>query len=211
MSWFSNFINGKNPANAGNKYISQIPSQTQGHYQPWEDAGKNMLPQLQDQYGQLMNDPGGKYNQIGESFHQSPGFKFAMEQALNATGNNAAAGGMAGSPAHMQGNQEMATNLANQDYYNYMGGATDLYKQGLNGGQTMSNQGQQAGQSQADMIAQTLAQQGNMAFNEQQQKNQNRSDMFGNIAQGFGGLGSFIPYGQDKNLGQMAWDKIFSH
>ncbi len=178
--------NRNNPADAANKYISQIPGKTAGHYQPWEDAGKNMIPDMTDQYHQLMNDPGGKYNDIGKSFQQSPGFKFAMEQALGSNDRLQNAGGMHGSPMNSQQDMQMATDMANQDYYKYMGGATDLYKTGVNGGQNMVNQGQQAGQSQADMIAQALAQQGNYAYEGQGQKNQNRGNAFSNIASGIG-------------------------
>ena len=183
------FGHNKNPADAANHYIKQIQGQTQPHYQPWEDAGRNMLDPLQQQYGQLMNDPGGKFNQIGESFHESPGFKFALQQALQGNSNQANASGMGGSPQQTQQDMTLATNLANQDYYNYMQGAGNLYSQGLQGGQQMANQGQQAGQNQADQIAQALAQQAAYGYEGQGQRNQNKSGAFNNI---LGGLSSFL-------------------
>lgn len=180
------FGGNKNPADKANQYISQIPGQTSPHTQPWEQAGQNMIPGMTDQYNQLMNDPGGKYNKIGESYHQSPGFQFALQQALGGAGHAAAAGGMAGSPQHEQQNMGIGTGLANQDYNNYMQGATGMYNTGINGGQNMMNQGQQAGQSQADQIAQALAQQGNYAYEGQGQQNQNKGNAFSNIASGIG-------------------------
>jgi hypothetical protein len=180
------FGNHSNPADAANKYINQIPGQTNQYYQPWNQAGQNMIPGMTDQYNQLMNDPGGKYNKIGESYHQSPGFQFALQQALGGAGHAAAAGGMAGSPQHEQQNMGIATGLANQDYNNYMQGATGLYNQGLNGGENMMNRGAQAGNNQANMIAQTLAQQGSNAAIGQMQHNQNQGNAFSNIASGIG-------------------------
>jgi hypothetical protein len=177
---------GKNPYESGNKYLDQIPGKTNQYFDPYFQAGKGMLPQLSEQYGGLMNDPGARYNQIGESFQQSPGFKFALEQALGAGNRSAAAGGMAGSPMNQQNNMGLATNMALQDYYNYMNGATDLYKTGLNGGQGMANQGQQAGQNQANMIAQTLAQKSQNSINGQNWQNQNQGNAWGNIAKGLG-------------------------
>jgi hypothetical protein len=173
-------------------YLNQIPGQTQGYQQPFFDAGKSQIPGLQNQYGQLLNDPGGRINKIGESFHESPGFKFAMQQALQGGNHAAAAGGMAGSPQHEQQNMQLATDLGNQEYNNWMKNALGEYNQGLQGSQGMANQGQQAGKSMADMIAQTLAQQGNLAFNGQQQQNQNQSDMWGNIFKGAGSLWSMF-------------------
>lgn len=185
----------KNPADAASQYYQQIPGQTNQYYQPYFEAGKNQLPGLTEQYGQLMNDPGGKLNQIGGGFQQSPGFKFALEQALGGSGHAAAAGGMAGSPQHEQQNMELATQLGNQDYNNWLQQATGLYGQGLTGGQNMANQGQQAGQSQADMIAQALAQQGNLGYAGQQNKNQNNANIWGGIGKGIGALSAFTPWG----------------
>jgi hypothetical protein len=196
MSWLSNMFGGgyKNPADSAMPYLNQIQGQTQGYQQPlpFFDAGKSQLPGLQNQYGQLLNDPGGRINKIGESFHESPGFKFALQQALQGGNHAAAAGGMAGSPQHEQQNMQLATDLGNQEYNNWMHNALGEYNQGLQGSQGMANQGQQAGKSMADMIAQTLAQQGNLAFNGQQQQNQNQSDMWGNIFKGAGSLWSMF-------------------
>ena len=185
------FGNQKNPADAANQYYDQISQQANQYNQPYYQAGMNQLGGLQDQYGQLMNDPGGKFNQIGQSFQQSPGFKFAMEQAMNAQNRSAAAGGMAGSPMHEQMAQTQATDLANQDYYNYMNGALGLYGQGLGGAQNLAGMGQQAGNNMSEMIAQQLAQQGQNAYEGQAAKNQNKSNSFGNL---FGGLGSLAAF-----------------
>jgi hypothetical protein len=200
MSWFSNLFGGKNPADAAMPYLNQIPGKTQQYQQPYFEAGKSQLPGLQEQYGQLLNDPGGRINKIGESFKESPGFKFAMQQALQGGNHAAAAGGMAGSPQHEQQNMQLATDLGNQEYNNWMKNALGEYNMGMQGSQGMANQGQQAGQSMADMIAQTLAQQGNLAFNGQQQQNQNKSDMWGNIFKGAGSLAAFNPWGMFGNI-----------
>lgn len=197
MSWFSNLFSGggyKNPANNAMPYLNQIPGQAGQYQQPWMEAGKNQIPGLQDQYGQLMNDPGGKMNDIGKSFQASPGFQFAMQQAMQGGNHAAAAGGMAGSPQHEQQNMEMATNLGNQEYGNWMKNALGLYGQGLEGSQGMANQGQQAGQSMADMIAQTLAQQADLSYSGQQNQNQQNASKWGNIGKGIGALSAFTPW-----------------
>lgn len=196
MSWLSNMFGGyKNPADSAMPYLNQIPGQTNQYLDPYFQAGKNALPGLQDQYSQLMNDPGGKMNKIGESFQQSPGFKFAMDQALQGSGHAAAAGGMAGSPQHEQQNMQLATQLGNQDYNSWLQNALGMYGTGLSGEQDLTHQGQQAGQSMADMIAQTLAQQAQLQYTGQQNKNQNNSSMWGNIGKGIGALSAFTPWG----------------
>ena len=198
MGFFDFLSGGKNPADSAMPYLDKIPGQTSPYMQPFFEAGKGSLPGLQEQYQNLLGDPGGFINKIGGSYQQSPGFKFALQQALQSGGNAAAAGGMAGSP------MQVATGLANQDYGNWMQNALGLYGQGLHGQQDLAHMGQQSGQSMADMIAQTLAQQGNLAFQGQAQKNQNKSDMWGNAFKLAGGL-AFGP------AGYMGADALFGH
>ena len=187
MSWFSKLLFGKNPADKAMPYLDQIPGQTNQYMDPFFQAGKGALPGLQEQYGNLLKDPGALMNHIGQSYQQSPGLNFAIQQAMQGAGHAAAAGGMAGSPQHEQQNMQMSSDIASQDYNNWMNKALGLYGSGLSGQQGMAGMGQQAGQSMADMIAQTLAQKGNLAFQGQSQKNQNRSDMWGNVFKAFGG------------------------
>lgn len=197
MGFFDSLFGGKksNPANAAMPYYNQIPGQTSPYFNPYIQAGQNALPGLQEQFNKLINNPGNRLNEIGQNFQQSPGFKFAMDQALQAAGNASAAGGMAGSPQHEQQSMELARNLANQDYYNWLSGATGLYSKGLEGQQGLAAGGLEAGKSLADMIAQTLAQQGNLAFQGQQQQNQSRNDLFGNLFNLAGSaLSAFNPF-----------------
>lgn len=201
MSFLSNLFNGgRNPANAAMPYLDQIPGQTNPYMMPYFQAGAGALSGLQGQYDSLLGNPGQKLNDIGAQYQQSPGLNFAIQQALQGAGHAAAAGGMAGSPQHEQQNMGIATNLANQDYNNWLGQATGLYGAGLSGQQGLAGMGQQAGQSLADMLAQTLAQKGNLSFQGQRQKNQNQNDLFGNIFKTMGSLGAF---GGLSNLGSL--------
>jgi hypothetical protein len=188
----------KNPANSAMPYLNQIPGQTQPYQQPWFDAGKAAIPGLTDQYNQAITNPGGKVNDIGQSYKESPGFKFALQQALNSINQKNAAGGMAGSPQNNQYDMELATNLANQDYNTWLDKALGIYGTGLSGQQHVSDEGQKSGQSMADMIAQMLAQQGNLAYTGQQNENQNNanksSNMWNNIGKVAGAASAFIPF-----------------
>jgi len=194
MSWFSHLFGGgnKNPADSAMPYLNQIPGQTQQYQQPFFEAGKNAIQPLQEQYGQLLNDPGAKMNKMGESFQQSPGFQFAMQQALEAANHASAAGGMAGTPQSQYEQMQLATQLGNQDYNKWMENTLGLYGKGLSGEEGMATRGQQAGQSMADMIAQVLAQQANVAFQGQSQKNENNNGLWGGLRQmGGAALGGF--------------------
>lgn len=195
MSWFGDLFGGNNPADEAMPYLDRIPGATQNYMNPYFESGTRALSGLEDQYKNLLGNPGDVLNKIGEGYKESPGLKFAIQQALGASGRGQAAGGMAGSPQHEQQNMQLASDISSQDYNNWLGRATGLYGQGLSGQQDLSHMGQQAGQSLSDTIAQTLAQQGNLEFQGGRQQNQNRNDLWGNIIGGVGSLAAFNPWG----------------
>jgi len=176
----------KNPADSASEYMNQIPGELDTYLSPYINAGQQALPGLQDQYGQLMKDPGARMNQIGQSYHQSPGFQFAMQQALQGAGHAAAAGGMAGSPQHEQQNMTLATNLANQDYNQYLQNALGMYGTGLQGQQGLYDTGAKAGMSMGEDMASVLAAQAQNEYQRQAAENQHNSGFLGNLL-GLGG------------------------
>jgi hypothetical protein len=173
----------KNPADAGMNYYNQIPGQLQQYLGPYATAGSNMLPQMLSQYGQLTSNPGGMINQIGQGYHESPGFQFQVQQALRAANSAGAAGGMAGSPEEQQGIAGTVNNLANQDYNTWLDRAMSAYNQGLQGEQGIYNTGAQSANSLAQSIAAALMNQGNMAMMGQNLSNQRNQGMFSDIGQ----------------------------
>lgn len=196
MGFFDKIFGGgyENPAEAAQPYLSQIPGATSKYFEPYVQAGQRALPKLESEYGGLLEHPGMQLNEIGSQFHESPGFKFALQQALQSAGNAAAAGGMAGSPMHEQQNMGIATNLGNQEYYNWLNPALNLYTRGLGGMEGLASGGLQAGGSLADMIAQTLAQQAQLAYTGSQNENEARSSRMANIGKGIGALAAFTPF-----------------
>lgn len=177
-----------NPAEDADKFYKQIPGQISQYYDPYINAGRNQLAATSGQYGQLMNDPSARLNQIGAGYKQSPGFQFALQQALQGAGHAAAAGGMAGSLQHQQESMGLASNLASQDYDKWLSHALGLYGKGLEGGQHQADQGYNAGNEYAQNIAQNTQNRGNLAYQATQQRNKNFSDVLG---AGAGALAAF--------------------
>jgi hypothetical protein len=183
----------KNPADAGMGYLNQIPGAMSPYLDPYASAGRNALGPLQQQYMQLMNNPGGMMNQMGAGFQQSPGYQFNVNQATNAANRAAQAGGMVGSPQEQQSLASNVSGLANQDYYNYLNKAMGLYGQGLQGEQGMANMGLQAGTTMANNLAQALMSQSNMAYAGQQNDNQHQGGFWSSLGGMLGGGASMIP------------------
>lgn len=208
---FNMFGGNQNPYDAASQYYNQIPGMLNNTYNPYIHAGMGALPGMQqyenrgnvagnnlmNQYSQMTNNPGGLVNKLGASFHQSPGYAFQVQQSLNAANRAAAAGGMAGSPEEQQNIATTTNQLANQDYYNYLNHATQMYGAGIQGMQGTERLGANmvqdlygAGANASNNLAQNLGSaymnQGNMAYGS---ANFNNQMMGGGIGQMLGGIG----------------------
>ncbi len=172
----------KNPSNAANQYYNQIPNEMGKYLNPYINAGTGALNNLQGQYSNLMNNPGGMVNQMGQQFHQSPGFQFSVDQATGAANRAAAAGGYQGSPAEQQALAGNVTGMANQDYYNWLHQAQSMYGMGLQGEQGIAQLGYGASTDMADSMGALLMSQANNAYAGTSNQNQNREGGWGAIA-----------------------------
>jgi hypothetical protein len=183
--------NYKNPADSAMGYMNQAPGMLNQYLSPYINAGQQQLPGLQNQYSQLMNNPGGRMNEIGQGFHESPGFQFALKQALQGSGHAAAAGGMAGSPQHEFQNMGIATDMGNQEYNHWMQNALGMYGTGLQGSQGLYDTGAKTGTAMGEDLASLLAHQAGLAYQGQNAENQHQGGMWGSLMGGLGTLGGF--------------------
>lgn len=199
------FNPGKNPGTSASNTIGQIPGQMKPYYQPYMDAGKGAMSDLQNQYKDLLS--GDKQNQLGANFKEGPGYQYALKNALQAGTNASAKGGMLGTPMHQEQNMEIGEGLAGREYQNYMANQMGLYGQGLQGEQGLNTMGFDANKGYADALANTTAQQA--AYNYQGQKGQNdaRGTAMSNIFSGLGGAaGSFLGGPMGGVAGQTGMD-----
>lgn len=163
-----------NPADKAMPYMQQIPGTITPYYQPYVDAGTNSLATLMGQYQSLISDPGAVMNKMGAGFEESPGYQFQYNQGMNAANSAAASGGMLGTPEHQQNASDMSSNLANQDYYNYLSHVLGLYSQGMSGEEGTMKLGYGAGNELASSLAGNLQNEAGMAY--AGQNNQNMAD-----------------------------------
>ncbi len=182
---FNMFNSGRNdPGKAAAPYLNQIPGVAKGYLQPYSDAGQAAIPELNTQYQSLLNDTGGKYNQLASGYKESPGYQFKLQEGLRAANNMAAGKGYANSPMHERYRMETAQGLAGQDFENYLNHAMNLYGQGLQGQQGMMNQGHAASGDLANILSTNLSHQAHLAAESQAVKNKGRSSGFGGLING---------------------------
>jgi hypothetical protein len=120
-------------------------------------------------------------NNAAKGFQQSPGYQFNMNQNMNASNQAAAAGGFLGSSGHQQDSANRASNLANQDYYNYLGNALNMYNTGLQGTSGINQMGYNASNELANSLANVMMAQAGMAYKGQENANQAQAGITGNV------------------------------
>ena len=191
MAWYNPFSWGEDKNTTGidaaQKYLSQAEPMLRQNYSPYMQQGQRAMPILEEQFGQLLNNPQMMMQNWGQGFEESPGYQFQMEQMMNAANGAAAAGGMLGTNAHQQQAMGYAGGLANQDYYNYLDRIGEMYGQGLSGYGGLYDAGFNATQGYSSGMGNALGSQANLAYTQ----GANTQNMFGSaLGAGLGAIGS---------------------
>lgn len=197
MSWLSKNFTGtnKNPADAANSYLDQIPGQMNPYFQPYIDQGRQSGDRLNTQYDQMTQNPGEFFNQISSGYKQSPGYQYKLQQALSAGQNASAAGGQLGTPQDQQQQMGLANDIASKDYEDYINHILGIFGQGQQGQQEFQKQGFGASTQYGENLANVTGQKAQNAYAGQAGENARRSQNWSNLAQigaalaggGFGG------------------------
>lgn len=183
---FGTSMFGSDPYEEAMKYMDDYYAQLGQHYDPYIQHGMSFYPELQRQYMQMMTSPGSVQQSLGSSYQASPGYQYQMDQAMNAGNMAAAAGGMTGSPAHQKQMMNTAANIANQDYYNYLGNQLGIMNQGIAGAQGMYNTGYGATTNKMNDLGNYYSSMAQMAAAQAQAENEATSGLFGAV-------GSLVP------------------
>jgi hypothetical protein len=182
------FNPGKSPYEEASRIYGQIPGATQPYFQPYIQAGRSAMGDLQGQYGQLTGQTGDVYNRLAGGYQESPGYKRQLEQAMGGVNRAAAAGGMLGTPAAQLQAADVGQNVASRDFGDYMNRMQSLYGMGLGGLGEINKMGYGASTNYADMLGNIMAQQGGTSALSQALQNQQRSQGIGQVASGAGSL-----------------------
>lgn len=214
MSWLSNAFGGgsnnrNNPANTANNYLDQIPEAMRPYFQPYIDKGKDSGDKLNGQYGQMTDNPGEFYNNLGKGYKESPGYQATLREAL-AGANNAAAmggGGGLGTPGHENYAANAAGDAASKDYEKYINHIMDIFGLGQKGQQTEEQQGYDASKDYGTSLGNTLGQKAQYGYAGQAGENQNRSNNWSNL---FKALGTGAGWAAGGPIGGLAGGSLSS-
>jgi hypothetical protein len=195
MSWLSKLFGGggKSPMDSANQYLNQIPGVAHQGYDDYINQGKDASGKTKSQYEDMMNDPTGFINKLMEGYKPSEGYQFQKEQLTKELGNTAAAGGIAGTPQDQMNQGAGVQKLLSGDMQQFLQNVLGRYDKGLEGEEGIASRGYDASGKLTDTLGGALNQQGGLAFQDQQQKNQNKNDLWHMFGKALGaGAGAFL-------------------
>lgn len=197
MSMLSKLFGGgggnNSPMNAANQYLNQIPGVGHEGYDPYINAGQDASGKTKSAYESLMDDPSGFINSLMENYKTSEGYNFQKDLLTKELGNTAAAGGFAGTPLDQMNQGQAIQGLLSKDMQQYLQNVLGRYDKGLEGEEGVATRGYDATGKLTDILGGALNQQGGLAFQDQQQKNQNKNDLWHMFGKALGaGAGPFL-------------------
>jgi hypothetical protein len=164
------------------EYINQIPPMLRENYNPYLQAGRNPADTLHGWMSQ---------------YNESPYMAQRNERAMNAAQASAAAAGMAGTPSDQLNQANLSASLSDEGMNHFLDRIQRLHEGGLG-----------ATQAYTGDMGNVMGEQGDYAFKQQQQKNNDKNSFMNAIMQliGMGGgaaIGAYAggPAGAVKGAG----------
>ncbi len=194
MGWLSNLFGGdsKSPMDSANQYLDKIPGVGHEGYDDYINQGKDASGKTKGQYEDLINDPQGFINKLMEQYKESDAYKYQSEKLGKSLSNTAASGGVAGTPLDQMNQGEELQKLLSADQQQFLQNALGRYDKGLEGEEGIAGRGFDASKGLADFLGNALTQQGGLAFQDQQQKNKSKNDLWSMFGKALGTGGGFL-------------------
>lgn len=199
------FSTGRNPADKAMLYLQQIPGAVQPYYQPYIDAGQNAGAEAGSMYSRMGNDPMQYLQELMNGYNPSEGYKAKESRLLDIAHNTAAAGGYAGLPYDEEQRASMVSALMSDDMQQWLNNVLGVQDMGLSGQQHLADQGFQASTGYGDILGGSLNQQGGLAFQGQQQRNQDKAALRKLFAGALGGAAGFGTQPTASAFGKTLW------
>lgn len=177
---------GKDPTEDANKKLDDISKMEKGIYNPYVENGQNAYENLSKQYGAMNKDPASYLENMMKGYTPSTGFDFRKNQALQASANDAAAGGTRGGSLDVQNQAGLANKLMSQDMQNWLQNTMGAQQYGMQGQQGIYDTGYKAASGLGSDLSNIAGSQAYNAYQSQQDQKKSNNDMWSNIA-GLGG------------------------
>lgn len=159
--------------------------QSKEFQQPFFDAGKSAIPGFQD-WLRPQKNPSEFINNLMSNYNESPWAKFQQQQSVRASNNMGSASGLTGSTPLTQFSQQNARDISSQDMTNWLQNVLGINTNYGSGLEHLMERGQTAGNNLSNMYDRAGSNFGNLAYNEEQGKINDRNSIFSSLSKFFG-------------------------
>lgn len=178
---------GNSPMDAAKPYLDQIPGMAHKGYDPYVNAGLDASGKTKSKYEELMGDPTAFINKLMEGYKPSEGYQFQKDQLSKEMSNTAAAGGVAGTPMDQLNQAEGIQGLLGKDMQQFLQNVLGVFNTGLEGEEGIAGRGYDASKGLTDILGNNAAAQAGLAYKNQVDKNQNKTDLWNMFGKALGG------------------------
>ena len=203
--------NQRSPQDAANQYLNQIPGVGHNTYDPYIKQGQESGANAHSQYEDMLNDPQGFINRLMGGYKESEGYQYQKGQLEKQLSNTAAAGGIRGTQQDQMNQGEGVQKLLSADQQQWLQNVLGRYDTGLQGEEGEATRGYNASEGLGGILGNNLANQGGLAFQDQQQKNKSRNDMINGLIKAFGSAAGGFLTGGPVGAAIGAGGSLFSH
>lgn len=185
---FGIFDRGKNPADLANQEFAKAIPLEKGYYDPFMQQGAAAYQNISPIYRQMTESPQDYLGNLMKSYSPSQYYQSQRDKGAAALANSAAAGGMRGSVADVEGQTNLTNSLLNQDMQNWLKNALGYQNLGLQGQQHIYDTGYEATKGLTGDISNILGTQEQLAFQGQREKQRQNQDLISSLFGAAGGI-----------------------
>jgi len=182
--------------------ITQYLKEAQAFGQPYREAGAKSLSAFMGSLG--LGGPEARQSAL-QSFHEGPGYRYALNEALKQTQRGTAGAGLRGSGAEQRALMKQAQGMAEQQYggwQNQLAGLSGMGQQAaeqaagrqFGAGQSLANLGFGYGGRLSDLYSQWAQAQAEAEMAKGQAQAQSKQDWWSGLGSAVGGIASFLPF-----------------
>ena len=171
--WDKLFGKKQDPMKAANPYIDQAIATQNPYVQQGQQAQSQLNPLLE----KMMLDPNAFFEELSKGYEPSRGYQLKRDEALNAAGNSAAAGGFRGTQEDLINSTKISDRLMGEDFQQWYNNLMGIQNKGIEGSMHIGDQGYEA----ATNIGNLRNQQGALAYNAANNANKGNTDFLNQL------------------------------
>lgn len=188
----ADMLGAPNQGGSAMNYLNNIPGTITPYYQPFINQGQSAYNTMNPQISAMTSDPVAFLQNIMKGYQPSNSYQMQNTEMQKAAGNTAAAGGMRGSLNDISNSAHITDTLMGNDMQNWLANVLGIQRTGLGQESHIYDTGYNASNALAGDLSNVMGSQSQLAFQQQQQKEQQKSDLMHSLVGGAGMLGGWL-------------------